>query len=115
MIINKHILKSILTGAFISTFITGLFFATSFFGLSYLFKAFIYFGYPSLYILEKIVPSSFVYWLFPEGGAPTGAFFILIASWIQLTIIMVVISHFYLIKRRSLTGKSSAGSISAKN
>jgi hypothetical protein len=98
--INKHTLKSILAGALISTFITGLFLATSFFGLSYLFKAFIYFGYPSLYIIEKIVPSSFVYWLFPEGGAPAGAFFILIASWSQLTIIMVAISHFYFNKKK---------------
>ncbi len=99
MMINKNILKSILTGAFISTFITVSLLASSFFGLSYLFKVFIYFGYPFLYILEKLVPSSFVYWLFPEGSAPAGVFFILLASWSQLTIIMAAMSHFYFIKK----------------
>lgn len=88
-------------GAFISTAITVIFLASSFFGLPYLFKVFIYFGVPFLYILEILVPSSVVYWLFPEGGAPAGAFFIFIAFWSQLTIIMIAMCHLYLIRKQS--------------
>ncbi|ODB98029.1 hypothetical protein A3196_15445 [Candidatus Thiodiazotropha endoloripes] len=55
----------------------------------------------TIFIMDKIIPSSFVYLLFPDGGGPAGVGLIISSAIIQWGFILSVIVYFLIYRRGS--------------
>jgi hypothetical protein len=81
-------MKSVLWGALASAGVVLALFGMSLLGISQPLTAYILFGTPLSYILLAVVPTSFFYWLAPEGGGPAAVGILFISAFIQSTAVI---------------------------
>ena len=53
----------------------------------------ILFGTPAAFVIDALTPTSFWYWLVPEGGGASAAMLFAVSVWLQLTIILAAIGY----------------------
>lgn len=101
--------RSILWGVLASIVLALAVVALSMLGAPQPLTAYILSGTLFSYVLFAVVPSSFIYWLAPEGGGPAALGILLISAFIQSTVVIAV-AHYCLSKtkpyNKSFKGKA---------
>ena len=55
----------------------------------------ILFGTPTAYLMDLVLPDSFLYWLVPEGGAVAAVLLFIISAWLQLAGLLAAGYYFW--------------------
>lgn len=85
--------KSTLLGAFITLAFVLVSMGLATIGFPYLMVAFIFSGVPLSYAAYSLLPSSAVYAVVPEGGAPAAVGIPLVVAFFQATVLLSVIFY----------------------
>lgn len=91
----KLVLKSLVLGFLASAALAGVLLAI---GVGPMISIYVLSGTPTAMLLEALLPSSFWYWLVPEGGAPAAAGVFLCGAFLQWGCIFSAL--FYWFRRR---------------
>ena len=95
----RHNIVALLTGSLLSAGTIAVAFAT---GSGKVIGTIVLSGAPTAYVIEHLLPTSFLYWLAPEGGGAAAVLIFVFSSWLQITILFTAIVLF--VRRRRSNG-----------
>jgi len=65
------------------------------------------FGTPTAYLIDLVLPDSFLYWLVPEGGAAAAMLLFIISTWLQLAVLFVAGYYFWWYRFNSVVERAA--------